>query len=61
VARPSASFHSLRHTFVSRAVESGVPVGIVRALVGHASASMTEHYAHISAEGMAAAFAALAE
>ena len=60
-ARPSASFHSLRHTFVSRCVESGVPVGIVRALVGHASASMTEHYAHISAEGMAAAFAALAE
>lgn len=61
VARPSASFHSLRHTFVSRCVESGVPVGIVRALVGHASASMTEHYVHISAEGMAAAFASLAE
>ena len=54
-ARPDASFHSLRHTFVTRAIEAGVPAAIVRALVGHASAAMTDRYSHVSAEAMAAA------
>lgn len=55
--RPDATFHSLRHTFVSRAIEAGIPVAIVKELVGHASEQMTTHYSHISAEAMAAAFA----
>lgn len=55
-ARPTASFHSLRHTFVSRAVEAGVAPAIVQALVGHSSAAMTEHYTHVSAETMTEAF-----
>lgn len=61
VARPSASFHSLRHTFVTRAIEAGVPAAIVRALVGHATAAMTDRYTHISGDVVAAAFASLAE
>lgn len=60
-SRPTASFHSLRHTFVTRCVEAGVPVAVVRELVGHTRETMTLHYTHISAEAMEAALSALAE
>jgi integrase len=55
-ARPTATFHSLRHTFVTRAIEAGVPAAIVQALVGHATAAMTEHYTHVSAAAVLDAF-----
>lgn len=55
-ARADASFHSLRHTFVTRAIEAGVPPPIVRALVGHSTAAMTDRYTHVSAEAIEAAF-----
>lgn len=55
-ARADASFHSLRHTFVTKAIEAGVPAAIVRALVGHSTAAMTDRYSHISGEAVAAAF-----
>ena len=54
--RPDATFHSLRHTFVSRCVEAGIPLEFIKALVGHSNATMTSHYSHISPEAMAAAF-----
>ena len=60
-SRPTASFHSLRHTFVTRCVEAGVPVAVVRELVGHTRETMTMHYTHISAEAMEAALSALAK
>lgn len=43
---PSATFHSLRHSFVSFAANAGVPLVVVQAMVGHASAAMTRHYYH---------------
>lgn len=55
-ARADAGFHSLRHTFVTRAIEAGVPAAIVRALVGHASAAMTDRYTHISSAAVLEAF-----
>ena len=55
-ARPEASFHSLRHTFVTRAIEAGVPAAIVRALVGHSTAAMTEHYTHVGGAAVLDAF-----
>jgi integrase len=55
-ARAETGFHSLRHTFVTRAIEAGVPAPIVRALVGHASASMTTRYTHISETAILGAF-----
>lgn len=55
-ARPDASFHSLRHTFVTRAIEAGVPSAIVRALVGHSTMAMTEHYTHVGAAAVLEAF-----
>lgn len=55
-ARAETGFHSLRHTFVTRAIEAGVPAAIVRAIVGHSTAAMTDRYSHVSGEAVAAAF-----
>ena len=54
-----ASFHSLRHTFVSAAASAGVPLDVVRKLVGHTSAKMTDHYSHLSDEAMQKAVASV--
>jgi integrase len=45
----TARFHDLRHTYVTRAAEAGVPLPVIQAQVGHLSAAMTAHYTHISA------------
>ena len=39
-----ASFHSLRHTFVSLSANAGVPLPVVQSIVGHCSTAMTRHY-----------------
>ena len=41
-----ASFHSLRHTFVSLSANAGVPLTVVQSIVGHCSTAMTRHYYH---------------
>lgn len=41
-------FHDLRHSYVSRCAEAGIPLSVVQAQVGHMSAAMTQHYTHIS-------------
>lgn len=41
-----ASFHSLRHTFVSMSANAGAPLAAVQAIVGHCSSAMTRHYYH---------------
>ena len=56
VARPEATFHSLRHAFVTRAIEAGVAAPIVRALVGHNTAAMTDRYTHIGEAAIVEAF-----
>lgn len=43
---PEATFHSLRHTFVSLAANAGVPLHVVQTIVGHESTAMTRHYYH---------------
>ena len=58
-ARPDATAHSLRHTFVTRAIEAGVPPHVVQAIVGHASAAMTERYTHLSDDAVLAAFSTM--
>ena len=45
---PDATFHSLRHTFVSLSVNAGVPLAVVQSLVGHNSTAMTRHYYHVN-------------
>lgn len=50
-------FHSLRHTFVTRCALAGVPLPVVRAIVGHSTTAMTEHYAHSNLEAARTALA----
>lgn len=45
---PEATFHSLRHTFVSLSANAGVPLHILQSIVGHESTAMTRHYYHES-------------
>ncbi len=45
-ATPDATFHSLRHTFVSFSANAGVPLPVVQSIVGHSSTAMTRHYYH---------------
>lgn len=56
---PEASFHSLRHTFVSLSANAGVPLHIVQAIVGHESTAMTRHYYHENATALAQAVEAI--
>lgn len=46
------SFHSFRHFFNTRLVASGLQGEQVRAVIGHESEEMTEHYLHLSAEDL---------
>ena len=52
---PDATFHSLRHTFVSFSANAGVPLPVVSSIVGHSSTAMTRHYYHENEEALRAA------
>jgi site-specific recombinase XerD len=41
-------FHSLRHTFATWLVQSGVGIYEVQKLMGHSSISVTQVYAHLA-------------
>lgn len=43
-------FHDLRHTFCTGLIESGVDVGIVQQVMGHAHLHTTKRYVHLSEE-----------
>lgn len=55
-ARPFKTFHSLRSTFVTKCAEAGISLEIVKAVVGHATVDMTEHYTHIREKAIKEAF-----
>ena len=56
---PEATFHSLRHTFVSFAANAGVPLHIVQSIVGHESTTMTRHYYHENIDALKSAVNAI--
>lgn len=44
-------FHSLRHTFATRALEAGIPVKVVSQILGHSSIRITlDTYSHVLPE-----------
>jgi site-specific recombinase XerD len=49
------SIHTLRHTFASHLVMSGVDLTTVQKLLGHASIETTQIYAHLAPDHLRAA------
>ena len=43
-------FHTLRHTYISRLVRTGVSLRTVQELAGHKEIKMTMRYAHLAPE-----------
>ena len=54
-------FHSLRHTFVTRALNAGASLQEVGRIVGHSSTVMTLHYASVEARRLRRVSEAVAE
>ncbi len=46
-------FHTLRHSFASNLVQKGVPILIVKELLGHEKLSTTQIYAHVRQKDLA--------
>ncbi len=51
--------HDLRHSFASHLVLRSVSLRVIQRLLGHASITTTERYAHVADESLVAAIAAL--
>jgi integrase len=56
---PDASFHTLRHTAASWLVQAGADLYAVGQILGHKTPRMTQRYAHLSPDYMAASIGKL--
>ncbi|MEO8230643.1 MAG: tyrosine-type recombinase/integrase, partial [Ignavibacteriota bacterium] len=48
----SFHFHTLRHSFASNLIQSGVSIFVVKELLGHADISTTQIYSHIQSKNL---------
>lgn len=56
------TFHALRHTFATRALEAGAPHKVVSEILGHSSTQITlDTYTHVSPELQSNAMEKIAE
>ncbi|MGM0543841.1 MAG: tyrosine-type recombinase/integrase [Pseudomonadota bacterium] len=58
---PAHAGRLVRHTCAAWLVTSGVPLAVVRDLLGHSTIAMTERYAHLAPENVRSAVARLDE
>ena len=52
ITKPTIHFHSLRHGFATRMIESGVPINQVKLSLGHSNISTTSVYLRASPKDM---------
>lgn len=57
--RPYVTFHGLRHTFASHWVMKGGDIFKLQKILGHASITMTQRYAHLAPEAFVSDYARL--
>ena len=55
LAATGVSFHTLRHTFASHAVQNGIDLFTVGKLLGHKTIQQTQRYAHLAPDHMRSA------
>ncbi len=58
--RQRICFHTLRHSYASWAVMSGIPLFVVSKALGHKTTQMTERYSHLSPDSQKCCFDAVA-
>lgn len=50
--RQKVCFHTLRHSFASALVQEGVPLFVLKELLGHKTTEMTNRYSHLSPQSV---------